>query len=219
MPRGRHAAYARCVSDLHCPATLLVARHGDAEYGHPSVLSDEGGWLSARGRDQVTVLAESLRGRRVARVFTSTLRRAVESGQLVAELLGVDAVAVEGLEEFSVGALAGRPHDDPELASVFEAWMHGDQGRFIPGGESGAEVVVRYREALQAIADQHRGETVLVFSHGGVMSFVLPRLGDGVRDDLVARAFLPNCGTAEVEVDSDGFEVVSWPGSLDRDVV
>lgn len=207
------------MSDLHCPATLLVARHGDAEYGHPSVLSDEGGWLSEKGRVQVGELAASLRERRVARVFTSTLERAQESGRLAAEVLGVDAVTVEGLEEFSVGALAGRPHDDPELASVFKAWMHGDPGRFIPGGESGAEVVGRYREALQSIADQHRGETVLVFSHGGVMSFVLPRLEAAVREDLVARAFLPNCGVAEVEVDGDGARVITWPGSLDRAIV
>ena len=214
-----HAPYARGVSDLHCPATLLVARHGDAEYGHPSVLSDEGGWLTIRGREQVRALAQSLGDRRIARVYTSPLQRAVESGELVATLLDVDAVVVEGLEEFSVGALAGRPHDDPELASVFKAWMHGDPGRFIPGGESGADVLRRYRDALQAIADQHRGETVLVFSHGGVMSFALPRLADPVRQDLLARAFLPNCGAAEVRVDADGFDVVTWPGSIDRSVV
>jgi broad specificity phosphatase PhoE len=207
------------VSDLHCPATLLVARHGDAEYGHPSVLCDEGGWLSARGRDQVRALAGTLGDRRVARVYTSVLERAVESGRLAADLLRVDSVAVDGLAEFSVGALAGRPHDDPELASVFRSWMHGDLGRFIPGGETGAHVVARYREALQAIADLHRGETVLVFSHGGVMSFVLPRVEGAVRQDLVERAFLPNCGVAEVEVDGDGFRVRSWPGSADRAVV
>jgi broad specificity phosphatase PhoE len=207
------------VSDLHCPATLLVARHGDAEYGHPSVLSDEGGWLSDPGRQQVARLAASVRDRRVARVYTSVLHRAVESGALAAEVLGVDSVAVDGLAEFSVGALAGRPHDDPELASVFRAWMHGDLGRCIPGGETGSEVVARFREALQAIADLHRGETVLVLSHGGVMSFVLPRVDGTVRHDLVERAFLPNCGIAEVEVDGDGFRVVSWPGPADRSVV
>ena len=118
-----------------------------------------------------------------------------------------------------MGALAGRPHDDPELASVFRAWMHGDLGRRIPGGETGAEVVARYREALQGIADLHRGETVLVLSHGGVMSFVLPRVDGAVRHDLVERAFLPNCGIAEVEVDGDGFRVLGWPGSRDRAVV
>jgi len=207
------------MSDLHCAATLLVARHGDAEYGHPSVLSDEGGWLSPAGAEQTTALARSLMDRRVAAVRTSTLARAVQSGEVAAAVLGVDSRAVEGLEEFSVGALAGRAHDDPELQSIFSAWVHGDLGRRIPGGSNGHEVLERYREALQSIADQFRGETVLVFSHGGVMSFVLPRISGNLRDDLAAAKFLPNCAVAEVAVDSDGFFVRSWPGTADRTVV
>jgi broad specificity phosphatase PhoE len=214
-----HAAYARGMSDLHCPATLLVTRHGDAEYGHPARLSDEGGWLSDRGREQVRALAESLRERNVGRVVTSTMQRAVESGAVAAEVLGVGVLELDGLQEFSVGALEGRPFDDPELASVYKAWRHGDLGRFIPGGESGLDVMTRYREALQYVADLHRGETVLVFTHGGVMSFVLPRLTVPVREDLVGRGFLPNCEPAEVEVDGDGFRVLAWPGSPDRAVV
>ena len=207
------------MSDLQCAATLLVARHGDAEYGHPSVLSDEGGWLTAKGVEQSTALARSLADRRVAAVRTSVLARAVQSGAVAAEVLGVDSRAVEGLEEFSVGALAGRPHDDPELQSIFLAWVHGDLRRRIPGGVNGEEVLTRYREALQSVADQFRGETVLVFSHGGVMSFVLPRLSGTARPDLAAATFLPNCAVAEVAVDGDGFEVRSWPGSTDRAVV
>lgn len=207
------------MSDLQCAATLLVARHGDAQYGHPSVLSDEGGWLSDLGVEQTTALARSLADRRVAAVRTSVLARAVESGAVAADVLGVEARAVEGLEEFSVGALAGRPHDDPELQSIFMAWVHGDLRRRIPGGVDGAEVLERYREALQSIADQFRGETVLVFSHGGVMSFALPRISGTLRDDLAAAKFLPNCAVAELAVDGDGFEVRSWPGSTDRAVV
>ena len=207
------------MSDLFCPATLLVARHADAEYGHPHRLSDEGGWLTDKGREQARTLAEALRAPRVARVFTSTMQRAVESGAVAAEVLGVSVVELDGLQEFSVGALAGREFDDPELASVYKAWRHGDLGRFIPGGETGEEVVARYREALQEIADLHRGETVLVFSHGGVMSFVLPRIATPVRADLVEREFLPNCDPAELEVDADGYRVLSWPGTRDRAVV
>jgi broad specificity phosphatase PhoE len=207
------------MSDLQCAATLLVARHGDAEYGHPSVLSDEGGWLSAKGIEQTTALAASLAGRRVAAVRTSPLARAVQSGAVAAELLGVESQVVGGLEEFSVGALAGRPHDDPELQSIFTAWVHGDLRRRIPGGVNGEEVLAAYREALLSIADQFRGETVLVFSHGGVMSFVLPRIAGTQREDLAAAKFLPNCAVVEVAVDGDGFDLRSWPGSTDRTVV
>lgn len=207
------------MSDLHCPATLLVSRHGDAEYGHPSVLSDEGGWLSPLGREQVAALADSVRGRRIARVYSSTMERAVESAAIAAEVLAVDVVELAGLGEYSVGALAGRPNGDPELLSVFRAWMHGDLRRRIPGGESGEELLTRYRDSLQHIADLHRGETVLVFSHGGVMSFALPRLSTSVRDDLAQRGFLPNCAPVEVEIDGDGIRVLDWPGSADKAVV
>jgi len=207
------------VSDLHCPATLLVARHGDADYPHAKVLSDDGGWLTDKGKGQVRDLAESLRSRNIAAVWTSRLQRAVESGVIAAEVLGVESRRLDGLEEFSVGALAGRDHDDPELAGVFEAWKAGHLGTFIPGGESGDGVVERYRGALEEISDQHRGETVLVFTHGGVMSFCLPRLGRNVRNDLAAQMFLPNCAVAEISIDADDVTVHSWPGSADRSVV
>ena len=207
------------MSDLHCAATLLVARHGDADYPHARVLSDDGGWLTDKGKAQVRDLAESVSGRRVAAVYTSGLQRAVESGVLAADVLGVASRVVRGLEEFSVGALAGRAHDDPELEGVFEAWKAGHLGTFIPGGESGEEVLDRYRGALEEIADLHRGETVLVFSHGGVMSFALPRMGRNVRSDLAAQMFLPNCGVAEIAIDADDVSIVSWPGSADRSVV
>lgn len=207
------------MSDLHCPATLLITRHGDAEYGHPAVLSDEGGWLTERGTQQVHDLATALRSRRIARIYASTMERASESAAVASTVLGVDVVELDGLQEYSVGALAGRPNGDPELLAVFRSWLHGDLRRRVPGGESGEEIVQRYREALQHIADLHRGETVLVFSHGGVMSFVLPRLPATLRGDLTERGFLPNCAPAEVEVDGDGFRVLVWPGSVDKAVV
>ncbi|MGA8979487.1 MAG: histidine phosphatase family protein [Pedococcus sp.] len=201
------------MSDLHCPATLLVARHGDAQDDRPSVLSDDGGRLSPLGRHQVRELAAELAPRNIARVWSSRLARAAESATIAAQALGVDAVEVDGLQELSVGTLAGRDPDDPELASVFRAWADGDLERCIPGGESGEGVVRRYREGLLTIADQHRGETVLVFSHGGVMSFVLPRLAATVRRDLAEQRFLTPCAVSEVAVDGDGFRVLTWPGT------
>ena len=207
------------MSDLQCPATVLVARHGDADYPHARVLSDDGGWLTDTGVTQVRELAAALAGRRVAAVYPSHRQRAVESAAVAAQALDVGARVVAGLEEFSVGLLAGRDHDDPELLGVYDAWKAGHLGTFIPGGESGRDALERYRGALQEIADLHRGETVQVFSHGAVMSFCLPRLGDNVRDDLAAQMFLPNCAVAELSIDADDVSILSWPGRADRSVV
>jgi len=48
------------VGDLHCDATLLLARHAEAEYDGPLV-GDRGGSLTVRGRQQARALGESLR--------------------------------------------------------------------------------------------------------------------------------------------------------------
>jgi broad specificity phosphatase PhoE len=182
--QATQAAYPRRVSDLHCPATLLLARHDDADGDHSPVPSDDEGRLTETATEQVERLARSLRDRRVARVYSSTSTRAVEYGRLAAEVLGVDAQAVDGLR-----------------------------------GGSGDQVLDRYREALQAIADQHRGETVLVLGHGGVLSSVLPRLPGAIHDDVADSGFPPWGAVVEVSVDGDGFVVRQGPGVDERSVV
>jgi 2,3-bisphosphoglycerate-dependent phosphoglycerate mutase len=201
------------VSGLQCPATLLIARHGDAGYADDA--GSDGGWLTELGRAQVSELVESLRSRRIAAVYSSRMKGAVDSGELAATELGVKPLAVDGLHEFSVGELGGASYLDPRAQRVFDAWLHGDLDAACPGAEDGHVVVKRFRKALQEIADIHRGETVLVFSHGGAMSLTIPRLSVNVRNDLAAQRFLPGCAAAEVEVDADGWRIVSWPGSAD----
>ena len=56
----------------------------------------------------------------------------------------------------------------------------------------------RLREALEQVADQHRGESVLVFSTREAMAPALPGL-DGE---------LPRCETVLVEVDADGWRIL-----------
>lgn len=204
------------MSDLQCPATLLVARHGDAEYSVEGVMSDEGGALTEKGRDQVRHLVEQVRSRRVAAVYSSQMERAVESAELAAALLGLRSLVVDGLQEFSVGDLAGASFHDDRAQQVFDAWLHGDLAASCPGAEDGHAVVKRFKGAFDEMADRHRGETVLVFTHGGAMSLAIPRLSVNLRNDLTAQRFLPNCVPAEVEIDADGWRVVTWPGATDQ---
>lgn len=201
------------------PTRLLVARHGDAAYAVHGVLSDDGGWLTDKGQQQARELAESLQPRGISAVYTSRMERAIQSGQVAAKALGVGETVIDGLQEYAVGDLAGVPYNDPRAQQVFNAWLADDLDVGIPGGENGHQVVQRVRDALDDIADAHPGETVLVFSHGGVMSLVIPRLSGNVRNDLAAQRFLPNCVPAEVDVVRDFWQVISWPGSTDKSTV
>lgn len=200
------------MSDLQCAARLFVARHGEAEYESP-LLGDFGGCLTTRGRRRARELAEALAPQRIAAVFTSPMARAVQTAEIVAHVLDLaTVVTLEGLREFSVGAYAGQPAEPDPFATTFRAWAMGDADARIDGGESGHEVTERMRTALEGIADAYRGESVLVISHGGVMSYVLPQLARNLRGDHALDNALRNCGVVEIDGDADGWSARAWAG-------
>ena len=173
------------MTDLQCAARVFVARHGEALY-ESELLSDAGGWLSPLGRQQATDLAATLAPERIARVWASDMARAVQTGEIVAGILGVDVVVRTGLREFGVGDAAGTTGVPDPFAATFASWLAGDLTARIPGGESGEEVVERYTAVLEEIADEHRGESVLVVSHGGVMCHGAVRARDATSRSATA---------------------------------
>ena len=138
------------MSSLHCPTRVYLARHAEAAYDAPGGGSPTDGPLSDRGEGQARALGEELRGARIARVYASTLPRASRTGVLAAAVLGVGVEELEALVE--VGAV-------PD--------------------ESAGDVVSRMISALEEIADQHRGEAVLVVGHLAAIGLTLPHLLDG----------------------------------------
>ena len=200
------------MTDLQCAARVFVARHGEALY-ESELLSDAGGWLSPLGRDQARVLTESMAGERIARVWTSDMARAVQTGEIVAGLLGTDVVVRTGLREFDVGDAAGTNGDPDPFAATFASWLDADLTARIPGGESGTDVVERYEAVLAEIADAHRGESVLVVSHGGVMCMALSALARNLTLSHSRDLPMPNCGVVAVEADADGWVARSWAGT------
>src|SRR6187401_2569940 len=98
--------------DLFCPATLVVARHGQATYDVIGIASDDGGWLTDLGRRQAADLAEDLADRRVAAIWCSDMSRAVQTAEIVAAALNVPVRVRRDLREASVGGFAGQPDGD-----------------------------------------------------------------------------------------------------------
>jgi probable phosphoglycerate mutase len=188
------------MSSLQCPTTLVVARHGEAEYEAPT-WAEEGGSLTPLGRRQAAALAESLTGRRVAHVWTSTLARAVQTGEIVAARLGVGVTTRIGLREFDVGDHRGVPLEEDPFVETYTRWRAGHLDDRIPGAETGREVGDRFAAVLREVADGHPGETVLVVSHGGAIGLGVPAIA---RMEAGHRR-LGNCDTVEVLADADGW--------------
>jgi len=208
------------VSDLQCPATILVVRHGESvgNLGRRLTSAAPGEPLTERGRGQVAAVAERLRARKIAHVYASPLLRAQQTGELLAAAFGVGLGTLDGVREVSMGRHEGSEADEDwaQVDATFLRWFDGDLPAGIDGGETGDAVVARIRQALHEVADMHRGETVVVVSHGGAMRLALPRCASDVADHHARERPIPNCGVAELSVDGNAWTLLQWPGDPDR---
>ena len=119
-------------------------------------------------------------------------------------MLGVDVTVREGLGEFAVGEAYGKPAGAGIFVDEMRRWVAGDVDATYPGSESAVDVVARVRPVLDAIADVHRGEAVLVVAHGGVVVATQAVLAyqPGRPWDF------PNCSYVELEGDASGWRVL-----------
>lgn len=149
---------------------ILLARHGETEWnaigrlqGHTDIP------LNDAGRAQARTLAAQLRGHAIARVFTSDLARARETGDIIAGELGLPPPLVEPeLRERRFGIFEGLTRNEI-IARYPEAWSQWRQAIAAPeGGEPHADSVARISRALGRLWAQLT-DTALVISHGGVM--------------------------------------------------
>ncbi|MFZ2013408.1 MAG: histidine phosphatase family protein [Nocardioides sp.] len=191
------------MSDLHCPARLIVARHGETEYESPE-MNATGGSLTTLGRSQARDLGERMRSERIASVACSELSRAVQTAEIAAGVLGLPVRVRERLQEFPAGDFLGRPYDHGFFNPLVTGWLAGDLDAGVPGGETGRQTAERVLGVLDDLADQHRGETVLVVTHGGVITtlwgLIAPGSAAAPRADGVA-----NTATYVFERDADGW--------------
>jgi broad specificity phosphatase PhoE len=203
------------MSDLFCPVTVLAVRHAEADYDGTTLPGvPDGGTISQHGREQVMALATRLRARRVAAVISSPYSRARDTAELIAEALDVPLEVADDLRELDAGEVTALPHSKgiAQVDEVFDRWLHGDLAASCPGGETGAQLVTRVRDALEALADRFRGEAVVVVSHGGAMTLALPLICGQSSRELAARP-LANTAVVELEGDADGWRLLHWPDS------
>lgn len=193
------------MSDVHCPARIIVARHGEAEYETPE-MNATGGSLTQLGRKQARDLGERLRSEKVAAVMCSELSRAVQTAEIAAAVLGLPVRVRERLHEFPAGDYLGRPYDHGFFDAMVRSWLAGDLDAGVPGGETGRQTADRVLSVLDDVADEFRGETALVVSHGGVILALWGAIAPG-SPKAPASDLVLNGSSYVFERDSDGWRV------------
>lgn len=148
--------------------TMLLIRHGETALNAESRFRghSEAG-LNSRGRRQARALARYLPRFSPARVYSSPLKRCLETARPLAERLGLTVVVEPRLIDLDYGAWQERPIAEVAAQSPgdYAAWMAGDLSLRFPGGELLEAVVERVRSFLDEMVERHQGEVVAVVTH------------------------------------------------------
>jgi probable phosphoglycerate mutase len=148
---------------------LLLIRHGESVCAVNGIVGGEKGCtgLTERGLSQARALGQRLEreGFRADILYASTLPRAAQTAEPIADALSLPIVSDRDLRELVPGEIDGTLWSDYE---GFE--MPDEPARPVsPGGESLRDFQNRVRRVLDRLSREHDGASVVAVCHGGII--------------------------------------------------
>ena len=155
---------------------LYLIRHGEIELAAKGKLIGQTDVaLSERGVEQARRLAEKLSSVRLDAVYSSDLRRACHTAEIIAERNQANVQQSVTWREIDMGAWEGRTLSSlNDEAQEQVALLFDDPASFeYPDGESFAEFTVLIKWALDQLLLAHPHGNVALVAHGGVCRAII----------------------------------------------
>ena len=161
------------------PARLVLVRHGQSTWNRDHRIQGQlDPPLSEEGRRQAEVLGARLAGSKFVGSYASDLKRALETAEVIGDLVGVRPEPTPALREIYLGAWEGLRTEEiaQQFPDAWAAWVADPDWDVVPGGEGAANFDTRVGAALDELLKRHQHGNVLVVTHGGVIQVALHRI-------------------------------------------
>lgn len=140
------------------------------------------GWvaipLNSYGIRQAQRLANYIRNIGVGALYTSDLKRATETADLLAEKLGSAPIADQRLRERDIGVWQGLTQQEMQLwyPAEYAQFVGDPDGYRVPEGESRKDVRERILAAFNEYLAADKGETIAILSHSTAINALLAEI-------------------------------------------
>lgn len=147
---------------------ILFVRHGRTEENDKGILQ---GWnpgtLTQEGRQQGRKAASKLAREKIKAIYSSDLKRCMDTAQIIGEVLSLPVEAREELRERHLGAWTGQP------SSVI--------GREEPPEdlESAEAQITRFKKLMQECHHQYPDDSIVCVGHSGLLAQLSKQQFDG----------------------------------------
>lgn len=195
---------------------IIFAHHGESTANVRRIISNRGlaHELTDLGRQQAHELAARIQSP-VRRIYTSPIRRAIETTQIVAAAWGVEYEVVDALREYDCGVLEGRSDDEAwqEHVEVRREWYEEHNlDRRAEGGESFLDIQARFVPFVDSLLERYRDvpEAIVCVGHTGTYCAMLPLVLTNVDHEFARHHLVAGTYSIVAEPRTDGLFCLSW---------
>ena len=199
---------------------LYFIRHGESTANLLGEFSNSGFKhpLTEKGIEQALTVAHGLAGLKVEQIYSSPIKRAIQTAQILGECLHAPIEFAEALREWSVGIYEGttdpvgwKLHDQ-----VYDNWSIDQKfDSKMPSGESLKEIQARFTPFIDGLVKDktNSNQNIILVGHGGLFMAILPVIFKNI-DFAFARQYgFWYTGFAVAETRPDGLYCTSWCGT------
>lgn len=202
-----------------CYVRIAFVRHGATAHNTGMVITsgNPGNGLTEDGVSQIRRTVDLVRPMNPVAIYTSPLRRARESAEILATALRLPLIEEYGLRECDVGTLEGQSGEAAfaRFNESMDRWyLEGDLDFPLgPEGETARCALDRASAVVSRIAAAHPGDvTVLAVTHQTLLQLILTYLSHNLMPSFGHRRWMANGGVSLVDVDAERIACMEWDG-------
>jgi broad specificity phosphatase PhoE len=158
---------------------LYLARHGETEWNKFSKIQGRTDTeLSEEGVRQAELLAGRLEREKIDFIYSSSLKRAVKTAEIIAGYKSCGVVKSDKYHEICLGPWEGMTINDikEKYSEHFRAYREDPANFRLPGAETFLQLTERTYSGILDMVDSHKGSNILVVSHGTAIKAAIIRI-------------------------------------------
>lgn len=142
-----------------------------------------------------------LKNFKIDAVYSSDLSRAYETVKAIADAFDLKVNKMKALSEINVGLWEGKKLEEieKEFPKSYDMYMNNHGITEFDGGETYFDVIIRAKKAIEEIAKENEGKTVVIGTHGGVIRAMQAAWSDCPLEELKKATIVSNCSVTTAQ--------------------
>ena len=165
---------------------LILVRHGETAWNRDGVVQGRKDIeLSELGRQQAELVALALKEEPIEAIYTSPLKRALDTAQAIARYHQAPLESDARLMELDAGELDGLTYQEmrSNYSEFLKEWARDAGPVKLPGGECLQELQDRAWPCIERLKDRYPKGTVVVVSHNfAILTIICKAMGMKLSD-------------------------------------